>query len=188
VTPTIQFVIAFENAIDLPRASGQGLEIRRLHFMQRLFAKKEMALMPALVLGVVILYVFPCQSSAVELPNPSPTLLARNDESSQETSSAFALLKGRWRRPDGGYVVDIKDIDPTGSMDTAYFNPRPIRVSKAEATRDGAVTKVFIELRDVGYPGSTYTLTYDPRTDQLKGLYFQAAIQQTFDVVFFRIK
>jgi hypothetical protein len=157
------------------------------HFMQRLFAKKT-AFMTAVVLCVVILYVFPCEPSDAASPNPLLTLLARNDESSQETSSAIALLKGRWRRPDGGYVVDIKDIDPTGRMDAAYFNPKPIRVSKAEATRDGAATKVFIELRDVGYPGCTYTLTYDPQTDQLRGLYFQAAIQQTFDVVFFRIK
>jgi len=38
------------------------------------------------------------------------------------------------------------------------------------------------------YPGSTYTLTYDPRRDQLEGVYFQAAMQQRFDVVFVRLK
>jgi hypothetical protein len=48
--------------------------------------------------------------------------------------------------------------------------------------------KVFIELRDVNYPGSTYTLAYDPVSDQLKGDYFQAALRQTFDVFFTRVK
>jgi len=34
----------------------------------------------------------------------------------------------------------------------------------------------------------TYTLTYDPRRDQLEGVYFQAAMQQRFDMVFVRLK
>ena len=48
--------------------------------------------------------------------------------------------------------------------------------------------KFFIELRDVNYPGSTYTLTYDLASDQLKGIYFQAAEQQRFEVAFVRVK
>jgi hypothetical protein len=47
---------------------------------------------------------------------------------------------------------------------------------------------VFVELRAPGYPGSTYTLTYDPTRDQLAGIYFQAALQQRFDVVFMRMQ
>jgi hypothetical protein len=42
-------------------------------------------------------------------------------------------LKGRWRRPDGGSIIEIKSVDATGKMDVAYFNPQPIRVSIAEA-------------------------------------------------------
>jgi len=98
------------------------------------------------------------------------------------------MLKGRWRRPDGGYVIEINDVEATGKVDAAYFNPNPIHVSKAEATREGGATKVFVELRDAGYPGSTYSLTYDPQNDQLRGVYFQAAMNQNFDVIFFRIK
>ena len=72
-------------------------------------------------------------------------------------------------------------------MVAAYFNPQPINVSRAEASQEGEATKVFIELRDVNYPGATYTLTYDPAGDQLKGVYFQPALHQSFDVVFVRI-
>ena len=39
-----------------------------------------------------------------------------------------------------------------------------------------------------GYPGSTYTLTYNPAKDMLVGFYYQAAMQQNFDVVFARMK
>ena len=105
-----------------------------------------------------------------------------------EVKTAFQVLKGRWLRPDGGYVIEVKDIDGSGKMEAAYLNPRPIHVSKAQATQEGTVTKVFIELRDAGYPGSTYTLTYDPQSDQLKGTYFQAAMQQSFEVFFVRMK
>jgi hypothetical protein len=47
---------------------------------------------------------------------------------------------------------------------------------------------VFVELRDQGYPGSTYTLAYQPDSDRLVGIYFQAAVQQHFEVVFQRIE
>lgn|GEM_PF-6342117 len=50
---------------------------------------------------------------------------------------------------------------------------KAIHVGKAEASRDSDATKVFIELRDVNYPGSTYTLDYEPANDQLKGVYYQ---------------
>lgn len=106
----------------------------------------------------------------------------------EQAKPDFDKLKGRWLRPDGGYILSVKDVGPGGKMDTAYYNPRPIRVSKAQATREGATLNVFIELRDAGYPGSTYTLIYDPMTDRLGGVYYQAAIGQRFDVFFVRAK
>jgi hypothetical protein len=48
--------------------------------------------------------------------------------------------------------------------------------------------KVFIELRDLNYPGSTYTLTYDPASDQLKGVDYQAVEKHRFPVAFVRMK
>ena len=103
-------------------------------------------------------------------------------------SGSFDKLNGRWLRPDGGYVLEIRSVDASGKVDAAYLNPRPISIAKAEATRDGSTLKVFIELRAPNYPGSTYTLTYDPQRDQLAGIYFQAVQQQNFDVSFVRMK
>ena len=45
---------------------------------------------------------------------------------------------------------------------------------------------LFVELRDVNYPGSTYRLIYDGGRDVLTGTYFQALQQQTFEVEFVR--
>ena len=67
-----------------------------------------------------------------------------------------------------------------------YFNPLPINVAKAEASQEGGSTRVFIELRDANYLGSTYKLTYDPADDRLKGIYLQAAERRAFDVYFVR--
>ena len=100
----------------------------------------------------------------------------------------FQTLNGRWLRPDGGYVLEIRAVDPSGSIDAAYLNPRPINIAKAQATHDGSTAKVFVELRAPNYPGSTYTLTYDPKQDQLRGIYFQAVEQQNFNVFFIRMK
>jgi hypothetical protein len=99
----------------------------------------------------------------------------------------FRPLLGRWQRADGGYVIDIRRVNADGTMDAGYFNPRPINVSGATAGMLKGYIKVEIELRDSGYPGSTYTLLYDPEKEILVGLYFQAQQRQTYDVVFNRM-
>ena len=109
-------------------------------------------------------------------------------KSEKAAKTGFDRLKGAWRRQDGGYVIEIKEIKSDGQMSAGYFNPRPINVSRAEALQEGQDVKVFLELQDVNYPGSTYHLTYDPKSDQLKGTYFQAALKQMFEVVFDRLK
>jgi hypothetical protein len=73
-------------------------------------------------------------------------------------------------------------------LEASYFNPRPINVSMAKASAFKDHIKVEIELRDTGYPGSTYTLLYDPDKDALLGFYYQAVQKQNFDVVFVRIE
>jgi hypothetical protein len=105
-----------------------------------------------------------------------------------EAARGFQALKGRWLRLDGGYVLEFRAIDAAGAIDAAYLNPRPINVARAEATLDGSILMVFVELQAPNYPGSTYTLSYDAQRDQLAGVYFQAALQQRFDVVFSRIE
>jgi hypothetical protein len=102
----------------------------------------------------------------------------------QNAAHGFKPLIGRWRRPDGGYVIEIRGIDAAGRIDAGYFNPRPINVARADASLDADGLKVFIELQDVGYPGATYTLTYNTRLNVLEGLYYQPAAGQTFEVVF----
>jgi hypothetical protein len=119
-------------------------------------------------------------SAAVPGAHPAVTAIT--------ATSGFQALHGRWLRPDGSYILDIRGVDANGTIDAAYLNPRPINVARAEAARDGATFKVFVELRAPGYPGSTYTLIYDPMRDQLAGSYFQAALQQRFDVVFVKMK
>jgi hypothetical protein len=100
----------------------------------------------------------------------------------------FEKLTGRWQRPDGDYIIEIRSVEPGGRMSAAYFNPLPINVAKAEVSQNDGIVSVFIELRDVNYPGSTYNLIYDPADDCLKGIYFQAARKQSFNVYFVRLQ
>ena len=112
----------------------------------------------------------------------------RAEAPAAQADAAFASLPGRWVRPDGGYVINIKRVDASGKLDAAYANPNPLPFSRAEATLEGKAIKLFFEIRAGGYNGSTYTLTYDPAADVLKGVYFQAVAQQKFDVYFTRAK
>ena len=110
---------------------------------------------------------------------PSPPAAARPEH---------AKLVGKWERPDGGYILEIRSVDGSGVIEAGYFNPDPIRVSRALAFQKDGGVKVFIELRDVNYPGCTYSLSYDPQSDQLYGQYYQAAMDQTYDITFARVK
>jgi hypothetical protein len=111
-----------------------------------------------------------------------------NQSRQADAQAAFQKLQGRWQRADGGYIIDIRAVAADGKLTAAYFNPQPINVAKADASREGGVLRVFIELRDVNYPGSTYQLTYDPVSDRLAGAYFQAKLRETYDVHFERLK
>ena len=100
----------------------------------------------------------------------------------------YKELIGRWIRNDAGYVIEIKSIDAEGKMEAGYYNPRPIYVSVAKATLENTGIKIFIELRDAGYPGSTYTLVYVPQNNVLVGFYYQAGLGQNFEVLFTKMK
>ena len=132
----------------------------------------------AAVVVVIVLWVLNSKGSEGEQQAQSPAA----------GSVEFQKLQGRWLRADGGYILEINRVDESGRMDASYFNPRPINVARAEASRRGRVVKAFVELRDTNYPGSTYDLNYDENRDELRGNYFQAALNETFDVVFQRMK
>ena len=101
-------------------------------------------------------------------------------------SSEASILNGKWLRPDGGYTIEIRSIDPSGKIDAAYFNPNPIKVATAQLQQKNDGLNLFIELRDTGYPGCTYKLLYDRQLDQLKGVYYQAAVQESYNIYFVR--
>lgn len=99
----------------------------------------------------------------------------------------YQKLQGKWLRPDGGYVLTIAAVDSSGNLIASYANPQPIRVHDAKAAvNERGEMMVTVELRDVNYPGSTYTLRYSAETDRLEGDYYQAAMRQHFPVVFVR--
>lgn len=126
-------------------------------------------------------------ASAAPSTQPADSTETVTPSTNQEPPRALAPLVGRWLREDGGYVVEINKVHGNGSLDVAYYNPRPIHVSNAAAALEDNAVKVGIELRDTGYPGCLYTLWHDAALDQLHGTYFQPAMGQTFDVVFIRL-
>ena len=89
-------------------------------------------------------------------------------------------------RSDGGYVLEIRSGDLSGVLDAAYFNPKPIKVSRAIWMQGPTGFQVVVELNDVGYPGATYVLSHEPQADRLVGKYNQPAMQQSFDIEFVR--
>ncbi len=123
-----------------------------------------------------------------ETPAAAPVPETNAASSATAVSPDLAKLVGKWERPDGGYVLEIRSVDSSGKADVAYYNPNPINVSRAAVWREKGASKIVVELRDAGYPGCTYNLEHNPQSDQLFGQYFQAAQQATYEVVFSRLK
>ena len=105
---------------------------------------------------------------------------------SAPASAGLDVLKGNWVRPDGGYMIAIKGIGPDGQLEAMYFNPNPLSFARAQALQEGTTLRVSLELRAGGYDGSTYELTYDPASDRLKGIYYQAVAKQRYEIYFVR--
>ena len=112
----------------------------------------------------------------------------KQDVEESKSYSAAKQLEGRWLRQDGGYILDLQDIRPDGNMKAFYFNPRNINVHEASWKFDDERLILYVELRDVNYPGSNYTLMYRASKDFLWGSYFQAVQKQTMNVNFVRMK
>ena len=120
----------------------------------------------------------------------SAAALANQDQNEQESNgfTAAKQLEGRWVREDGGYMLVLQDIKPDGSLKAFYFNPRQINVHETNWKFEDERLILYVELRDVNYPGSNYTLMYRAAKDVLWGSYYQAVQKQTMDVIFVRGK
>ena len=110
----------------------------------------------------------------------------RSSAPTAEASADSDVLKGTWVRPDGGYTIVIKNVSADGRLEAMYFNPSQLPFARAEVSREGGKLHAFFELRAGGYDGSTYDLSYDPASDRLSGIYYQAVAKQKFDIFFER--
>jgi hypothetical protein len=102
--------------------------------------------------------------------------------------SAAKRLAGKWVRADGGYVLDVEDVGDDGGLKVSYYNPRKIRVYESFWKYTDGRLYILVEMRDVNYPGSKYALFHDRERDLLIGVYYQAAMDRSFDVVFERME
>lgn len=157
--------------------------------LKKRFRLIRLSLIIVLAVGAIILVIVNLKSTTQDQAvKPDAGMPRAQSSAASDKSKSFGNLIGRWLRPDGGYIIEIRNINADGRMDAAYFNPRQINVARAEASWKNGSQEVFIELQDTDYPGSTYTLDYNPAQDAFTGVYFQATLKQAFEVVFVRQK
>lgn len=139
--------------------------------------KRKSFLSVLVILAVCIIAVnfLSCKDSPEKVSKP----LQKTDKT---------LLVGNWLRTDAGYRILISQVNKDGTLEAQYFNPNPINVGRANWEESSGNLKIVVELRDVNYPGSTYTLNYLPDKDILAGDYYQAVEGITFYVEFTRNK
>lgn len=123
--------------------------------------------------------------TAVAPTEPEAAVVSARQTPAPQPADSNVII-GRWVRTDAPYVIEIKGVNDDGTLQAAYYNPRQINVSRAKFQETGGNTWVFVELKDINYDGSNYTLMHDPEKDMMQGLYFQAAMKQNYDVTFRR--
>ncbi|MCU0407113.1 MAG: hypothetical protein MUE91_02015 [Ignavibacteriaceae bacterium] len=133
-----------------------------------------------LILSSVVAVILLIVSVVILTKEPSET------DSGNKKVADKNLLVGDWLRTDAGYRIVITKVNQDGTLDAQYFNPNPINIGKTNWEENNGNLKIIIELRDVNYPGSTYTLSYLPDRDVLAGDYYQAVEGITFYVEFAR--
>ena len=163
--------------LDLPRAACRGAAL---------------AAWLAVIFGITACRL---HETAPDAPPPVVTNAASSDAPSTNAPALSATAKpefqkllGRWTRTDGDYILEVKSIAADGKLEAAYFNPNPIHVAQATVKDSAGAARMFVELRDTGYPGCTYNLVFMPANDTLVGTYYQAAMQQEYSVQFERVK
>jgi hypothetical protein len=97
-------------------------------------------------------------------------------------------VTGSWVRTDAGYRIELSELYENGKIKAGYFNPDSIHVANTSWSNENGELKIYIELRDVNYPGSKYNLHYIREKDILAGEYFQAVEGNTYKVEFARKK
>jgi uncharacterized protein (DUF2147 family) len=118
------------------------------------------------------------------LITPAATTVAPASGNAQSSSNK---LEGKWQRSDGGYVLELSGAQSNGDIKASYFNPNPINVGRSLWQNNAGKLMVMVELQDKNYPGSVYNLEYVESQNRLKGTYFQAVEQMTYNVEFTRL-
>ena len=154
---------------------------------ERLTIASALIVIVAVVCGVLIWRMNASDSTESALPSGSHLESISPAETISKPMVNMHRLVGRWLRTDSPYVIEIQEVGPDGTLRAGYYNPRPINVSAAKAENENGTIQVFVELHDAGYPGSNYKLKYNPQKDALQGTYFQATMQQNYDVAFVRM-
>ena len=96
-------------------------------------------------LGLVTALVLVAIVVALVLNIPIETVIKSSFATRVSNQTSETLLRGRWLRPDGGYIIDVRDAQAGGHLEATYFNPRPINVSRAEWHRHSDELHEFVE-------------------------------------------
>jgi len=158
-----------------------------LSLKKKKYTIKIMDSFKLIIITMAIASFVACNSQNKQQKNKTNSSTEKKVEPMATTADPQALA-GQWERTDGGYRIVMEDIKPDGTIKASYFNPNSINVYQANWKLENQQLLVFIELRDTNYPGSTYTLTYNKENDLLAGIYFQAAMNQSYEIEFQRIK
>jgi len=64
---------------------------------------------------------------AIALQTPSECSAQTKTDTATETKdrAGFDVLKGRWLRPDGGYIIQVRNVEGGGKMDAGISTPDP---------------------------------------------------------------
>ena len=121
----------------------------------------------SIVLGLAIASSF--ITYTLRQTDTGPATPSATGEPKTRISGDFDKLIGRWRRTDGGYIIEVRGIDANGRMDAAYYNPAQINEYGVTFSVGRELEQVLMSI-GVNYvfgSGDSFGYTIDPDTQEV---------------------
>jgi hypothetical protein len=66
----------------------------------------------------------------------TPVAATSAKPATESVAVEFGKLKGKWGRPDGDYVLEIRTLLDGGALEVGYFNPAPSMRARRSSTKN----------------------------------------------------
>lgn len=98
------------------------------------------------------------------------------------------IIRGNWQREDAAVELQVSKLLKNGGLEVTYTNAKSVFVEKAGWTNSSEVLRLFLIYNQDGKSGYSLSLNYDEKNDWLIGVCTEGSNNNSYNVIFKRIR